>query len=190
MENRLVTIATLRSCGKADDVSRFHLGQNTFKANGRAMMRFVLDDHPIADHQVRDCALPDETLNHSHIEPAVRFDLARPDLSDLLRIDAKKQRELADPLVEERLTMDQNEGISLSGSDEVRTDYRLADETASSARLHVFDCRLPTYNVKFDKWTGACSYSLNALLLYWLFSVGGSSITYLLIATWQMKGES
>ncbi len=67
------------------------------------MVALVDDDLTVVGDDVLDTVLADEALDHRDVEPAVTGLLARSDLADLLRFDAQEQRQLSQPLVEQRL---------------------------------------------------------------------------------------
>lgn len=122
-----MAIATLKGGRETNNVSCLHLGKNSFEAYCRAMVCFVLNDLTVAGDEVSDFSLADKALDHSHIEAAVGFGLARTDLTYLLWLDAEEHCQLSDPLVEKRFAVDKNEGVSLASGNEIDPDDSLAD---------------------------------------------------------------
>jgi hypothetical protein len=65
-------------------------------------------------------------LDHRYSELAVRGVLAGADLADGLGRETQEHGQLRNPLVEERLAVDQHEGASRSRRDQIRADDSLA----------------------------------------------------------------
>ncbi len=57
----------------------------------------------------------------------VRRALPRPDLADILGVDTEEQRELCEPLVEQRLPVHEDERAATTFRDQVRAEHGLAD---------------------------------------------------------------
>jgi cobyrinic acid a,c-diamide synthase len=88
----------------------------------------LVDDHlAVARDEVIDGSFADEALDHGDIQPTRRIALPNADLADCLGIDAKKHGELGDPLVQERLAVDQDQRGPASGCHAVRSHDGLAN---------------------------------------------------------------
>src|SRR5439155_18226980 len=69
----------------------------------------------------------DETLDHRHVQPAVGSVLAGTNLADGFRSEAQEHGQLGNPLIKERLPVDQDACAARSGGDQIGTDDSLAD---------------------------------------------------------------
>ncbi len=90
-------------------------------------MALIHDDMPIGRNDVIDTLLADEALDHRDVQPTVRLAGSAPNPSHFLRVDAEKHGELGNPLIKERLPMDENESVPRALHDEVSAENRLAD---------------------------------------------------------------
>ncbi len=88
----------------------------------------LIDDHlTVVCDDIFDLLLPDEALDHCHVQFAIAGLLACSDLADLLRLDAEEQGELCQPLVQERSPMHQDKRAASSLRHEVRANNRFTD---------------------------------------------------------------
>ncbi len=101
------------------------------------MMTFIDNDVSVAGDEVIDVVVVIETLNHCDIEAAVGLALPAPDLTDLFCIYTKEDCQLRDPLLEERLTMDQDQSIAGALRDEIGPKDRLPDARRSNKHAGV-----------------------------------------------------
>jgi hypothetical protein len=69
-------------------------------------------------------------LDHGHIKPAVRFAFASPNPSNVLGIKFKKKRKLLDPLIQQRLAVDQDEIQALTDQHVASIDGVLVEKEA------------------------------------------------------------
>ena len=73
----------------------------------------LVDDHvSILGDEFVDSASADEALYHGNVEVAVGFAMATAYSADTLFVDVEEHGELCDPLLEQWLAMDQNEGVA------------------------------------------------------------------------------
>jgi len=110
-------------------------------------MAFIGDDMTITADSIVDPSLADQALNHRNVQAAVQTALSGTDLADVLGLDAEEQRQLRDPLVEERLAVNQNQRVPASRSDKIGPNHSLADtrrcdEDTSLMRKEVSYCLL------------------------------------------------
>src|SRR5436190_1158344 len=87
---------------------------------------------PIARYDVVHGAATNETLQHGHIELAVRRALTAADPPDAFFVDSKEQGQLGHPLIEQRLTMNEDQRAPRALSNEIRSDHRLANSRRSN----------------------------------------------------------
>jgi hypothetical protein len=78
------------------------------------------------DHAQAEDRRPDTQRSQRGEAPRRRTLRAR-DLADLLRVDTEKERELREPLIEQRSTVDEDQRTARSRRDEVCADHCLAD---------------------------------------------------------------
>jgi hypothetical protein len=90
-------------------------------------MTLIDNQMPVAGNPIVDCSSADEALNHSHVELAVRSAFAATDLTDAALIDTEEHRKLRDPLVEERLPVNEDQYATRTLRDQVGAEYRLAN---------------------------------------------------------------
>src|SRR5215213_10396464 len=95
--------------GQANHITRLDLRTHALERNRRDVVTLVHDDMAIRLDQVLDAALPNQALDHRHVEPPVRLALPATDLSDLLLLDAEKHGKLSHPLIQQGLPMDEHE---------------------------------------------------------------------------------
>ena len=100
-------------------------------------MTFIDNDVSVAGDEIIDVVVVIETLNHCDIEAAVGLAFPAPDLTDLFCVYTKEDRQLRDPLLEERLTMDQDQSIAGALRDEIGPKDRLPDARRSSKHAGV-----------------------------------------------------
>jgi hypothetical protein len=86
------------------------------------MVAFIHDHVPVSSDAIVYLAFANKALDHRHIQPAIRFVLAGTDLTYFFGGDPEKKCELADPLIEEGFSMDQDEGVLFSLCDETNPD--------------------------------------------------------------------
>src|SRR5262245_5033773 len=157
-----MAIAPLRCRSQADDVTGFRLREHTFKRNRRKMMALVNDHLPVARDNIRDFALADETLDRRHVELAIADLLASSDYTDLIGFDTKKERQLSQPLVEQRLPVDRDHGAAPARGNEVCADDGLPDSWRSNEDADVvleqgiggllLDCRQAAVKSELDRF--------------------------------------
>src|SRR6266849_1549968 len=145
--NRMMAIAALWRSRQADDVTGFRLGKHAFEGGGREMVALIDDHLTVVRDDIFDFFLPDEALDHCHIQFAIAGLLACSDLADLLRLDAEKQAELCQPLVQERSPMHQDQRAAASLRHEVRGQQlsyrRRAAPRTLRCRARAAQLRLP-----------------------------------------------
>jgi len=127
VEDGIVTVPAPGCRREANDVLRLCLSQHALKTDGRTVVSLILDHLAVASDEIGDRPLTGKALYHRHVEPPIRPGSACADLADIPGLDAKEQRELADPLVEERSPVNQDQCARPSDRDEVGADHRLAD---------------------------------------------------------------
>src|SRR5207249_6221529 len=113
--------------GQADDVAGLRLREHAFERDGREVVALVDDYLAVVRDDILNLLLVDEALDHRDVELAIPGFLARSDLPDLLRLDAQEERQLRQPLVEKRPSMDQDQRAAAPFRNEIRADDRLAD---------------------------------------------------------------
>jgi len=126
-QDRVVPIAAVGRRREAQDVAGAHLAEYTLERNRRNVVTLVDDDVSVAGHDILDTSLPDQALDHGDVQPAVGLSLASADPPDFLLPEAQEHRQLRDPLVEERPSVNHDQGASSSLGDEVRAQHGLAD---------------------------------------------------------------
>jgi hypothetical protein len=82
---------------------------------------------PVARNPIVNRSLADKALNHGYVESAVGSAFAATDLTDAALIDAEEHRQLRDPLVEERLPVNEDQYATRTLRDQVGAEYRLAN---------------------------------------------------------------
>jgi len=91
-------------------------------------------------------------LDHGNIKLAIGFSPATAYLPDVPGVQAKKQRKLCYPLIQQRLAMYQYQGIALPLGDQPGSDNSLAD-TLPLANRYASANRKPDCTV-FDRQIG------------------------------------
>src|SRR5205085_2406860 len=113
------SIAALRCGGESNEIASLHLGQYALEGDRRQVVALIDDDVPVAGDEVVDFFLADETLDHRNIDVAVGLAFVAPDTADLLLVDAEEDRQLCNPLLEERLAMDEDQRIAGALCDQI-----------------------------------------------------------------------
>ena len=116
----LVAIAPLRRGGETDEIARLHLRQNTLEGERRQVVAFIDDDVTVRSNEIVDSFLTDEALHHRHIKLSVRLALTTADLPDVLLVDIEEHCQLRLPLLEQRLSVHEDERAARTLRDEVR----------------------------------------------------------------------
>lgn len=125
MEYRVVAVPPLRSCGQADDVPCPDRREEPLERNGRDVVAFVDDDVSVPADELVDGVSADEALHHRDVDSAVRFPGVPADPSDFHWVEPEVKGKLLDPLVEQGLPMDEDEGRTGASRHEPGTDHRL-----------------------------------------------------------------
>jgi hypothetical protein len=105
-------VAALGRGREADHVARFHLAKDTLELNGGKMVTLINDDLTVPRDQLSDRVSPHEALDHRHIETPGRPALSTSGLADCSRIDAEKESELRQPLLEQRSSVNEDQGAA------------------------------------------------------------------------------
>jgi hypothetical protein len=127
LQDRVETVGPPRRGRQSGNEARLDLREDALEQHGRDVVALVDDNVTIPCDQVVDRSLADEALDHGDVQPSRRGTLARADLPDRLGVDAEKHGQLRDPLIQERLPMDQDQRRPGAGRDEVGPDDGLAD---------------------------------------------------------------
>jgi hypothetical protein len=98
------------------------------------MMTLIHNHMPVAGYQVCHPLPTNQALHHGNVHLAGRFQLSRADPADSLWIQAEEHRELCNPLVEDRFSVDKNKGRKPPHGDKHRADDRLAGPEAQRIR--------------------------------------------------------
>lgn len=123
----MMTVTALRCGGQAGDEACSDFSQYTLEVHCGEMVAFIHNDMAIVGHQIIHFILAHDTLDHGNVELAVGFTLATTNSSDVTGIQSKKQGELRNPLIEQRLTMYQDQGITLPFANQPGSDDGFAD---------------------------------------------------------------
>jgi hypothetical protein len=91
----------------------------------------------IGDETV-DVSLTDQALNHRHVQDSVGMAFPASNRAHFLLVDAKKGRNLGNPLVEERPAVNEDDGAATSLSYAVSPENGLADARGSDAMDSAF----------------------------------------------------
>ncbi len=124
--DRVKAVPPARRGRQPCDEARLYLGQYSLERHGRDVVALVDDHLAISRDEVGEATQPHETLDHRHIQAPVGRVLAGADLADSLGGQAEEHGQLGNPLIEERLTVDQHERAPGSRCDQIRADYGLA----------------------------------------------------------------
>jgi hypothetical protein len=147
VDDRLVPVAAVRRGGEACDVPRLHLAHDALEGSRGQVVAFVDDHVTVGRDDVVDGPIAHEALEHGHVEASGGRPLPATDLPNRLRRRPEEQRELRHPLIEQRLTMHQDERASVTCRSEVGADDRLphagwGDEHAEVMCEQRFRCLL------------------------------------------------
>src|SRR5437867_695130 len=106
------------------------------------MVALVHDDMSVGGNDIIDVSPMDQTLNHRHVQDTIGISFPASNPSHLLLVDAKKGRNLGNPLVEERPAVNEDEGAATSLSDQVSPENGLTDAGGSDEYADVVrkDC--------------------------------------------------
>ena len=88
LEDRVVTIATMRCRCQAQDVPGFHLGHHALEGHGGNVVAFVDDDVAVRPDDVVHAAFADQALDHGDIDRPGDPAFASADAADGLLVDA------------------------------------------------------------------------------------------------------
>ena len=124
--DRVKAVPPARRGRQPGDEARLHLGQYSLERHGRDMVALVDDHMAVRRDEVVDAPQAHETLDHRHIQAPSECMLAGADLADSLGGEAEEHGQLGNPLIEERLTVDQHERAPGSRCDQIRANYGLA----------------------------------------------------------------
>ena len=108
LRDGMVPITPMRSRRQADDVAGLRLREHALERDGWEVVALVDDYLAVVRDDILNLLLADEALYHRDVELAIPGFLARSDLPDLLRLDAQEERQLRQPLVEKRPSVDQD----------------------------------------------------------------------------------
>jgi hypothetical protein len=125
VEDLMVAVPPLRGRGQADDIPCPDRREEPLERYGRDVVALVDDDVSVLADELVHGFSTDEALHHRDVDSAVRFPDVPADPPDLRGVQTEMQRELLDPLVEERLPMDEDEGRTGASRHEPGTDHRL-----------------------------------------------------------------
>lgn len=101
--------------------------EHTFERD-RGKVVTLVDDHvTVVGKDVVGGFRAHEVLNHRNVELTVWATFACTDLSDVSWIDAEEDRELRDPLIQQRLPVDKDQRATGPRRDEIGADDRLTD---------------------------------------------------------------
>ena len=134
MEDGLLTVPATWSCSKPSNKPCLHFRKHALEGNGRDVVALIHDNVSIASHEVSHVAEPNQALHHRHVDLAGRSVFSRADLPDFFRFFTQEQRKLCDPLIEERLPMNENERVSTPHGDQKDTYDGLASPGGASGR--------------------------------------------------------
>jgi hypothetical protein len=98
----------------------------------------------VCRHQIIDAVQPDETLDHRHVQAAVGGVLPGTNLTDGFGSEPEEHGQLGNPLIQERLPVDQDECAARSGGDQIGTDNGLADTRRRDQDADVVTEQSPT----------------------------------------------
>ena len=94
--------------------------------NGRHVVAFVDDDVAVAADQLVKVIAARECLDHCDVDPSRQSASASAESPDRLRCDVEELAEPLDPLLDERLAVDEDQRGAPSTGDEVRSEHRFA----------------------------------------------------------------
>jgi hypothetical protein len=123
----MMTVSPLRRGRQSQQKPCLCLGQHALEGNGGKMVAFIDDDVPVVRDEIVNAILAHQALNHRDVEPSVRLTLTAADLSDILIGNTKKHRKLRNPLLEQRLSVDENQCVAGALRDEIGPENGLAD---------------------------------------------------------------
>jgi hypothetical protein len=121
--------------------------EDALKGHRRDVVTFIDDNVAIVGDPRVNLAFPDEALNHRDIDDSRCPVLSATDSADLDRVRIEEERELVDPLLEERASMDENERAHFPRGDDGGPHDRLSsagrsDEHTELVRQHRLHGRL------------------------------------------------
>src|SRR5437867_8829722 len=97
-----------------------------FEGRRRDVVTLVDDHVAVRGDQIVNAAQAHKTLDHRYIQLTVGSVLTRADLTDRRWRDPQEHRELCDPLIQQRLAMNQHKGVPGPSGDQVDADHGLA----------------------------------------------------------------
>src|SRR5579864_5982306 len=126
-DDRVVTVLACHRGGQPEDEARFCLPRHLLEAVRRDMVTFIDDEVAVIGHKIVDDALADQALNQGDIEQPGWSPSTAADAADRFRGEAQKGGEALDPLIEQLPSMDEDERVYATRSDEPRGDHGLAE---------------------------------------------------------------
>ena len=101
------------------------------------MVALIYDYVTVLGDQLVDIVPLDEALDHGDVEGAVVLAMATTDPADLLLVDVEEHGELCDPLLEQWLAVNQNQGVAPARYDQVGAEHSLANAGGSNEDTRV-----------------------------------------------------
>jgi hypothetical protein len=101
------------------------------------MMAFIDDEVPVVSHKVRYLVFSDQALDDGNVDNARRAFLAPADNPDAIRADFKERAQPRQPLIQQLLPMDQDQGIHFAFRNEFDRDHGFSERRRSGKHTRI-----------------------------------------------------
>ena len=125
------------------------------------MVALIHDDMAVVANEVIHPSFSDDALNHRDVEESVRSMFSPSDSTDVLGFDTKENRQLRNPLVKQRTTVNEDQRARAALREEIRSNDRLSDSRRRNEDTDInerFRVRKP-WTVRHNPvWIDLCSW--------------------------------
>ena len=124
-QDRVVSVAAVRRRAQPDDVAGGSRAHHPLKRKRWDVMALVDQHVAVLPDAVIDLAAAHQALDHRDVESSVESRTSAAERADLRRVESEEACELRDPLIYQRLAMDEHQRTAGASGDEPCTDDRL-----------------------------------------------------------------
>lgn len=125
--DRMMTIPALRRSRQTYDVPGLYLAEHPLELHRGEVMALVNDHLTVRGHETRNGILAHETLDHRDVDAPGLRPFSSGDLPDGFLVEPQKQGELREPLIKERLSVDEDQRAACARGHEVGPNDCLPD---------------------------------------------------------------